>query len=235
MLLHETFKDIEDYLNSKEMLSNREEIFKDDFQPPKNLIFRVFKKPLNSIKVVILGMDPYPKEGVANGLAFAVNKDIKIPKSLLIIKNEIKRSCEIGFIDKQIFNTEEWKTLLHWREQGIFLLNTALTVATGKSGSHIKYWKNFTELVIKHISKNTNCVWLLLGKNAEIYKDLIYNRFIVKDIYENIPINKNYIIIVPHPIAEVYNPNIVFKFTNSNIFIKTNYLLNINRKKQIKF
>src|ERR1051326_4628371 len=127
---------IDDVLNRAEDLRelNTQILPNIEYYPAKENIFNVFRMPLEDIKVVILGQDPYPKEGQAIGYAFAVSESTNKPASLRIIEKEIGHEID--------------KTLSHWREQGVFLLNTALTVEKGKAGSHLNYWQNFTRQVI---------------------------------------------------------------------------------------
>ena len=104
------------------------------YQPLKEDIFRVFEMPVNKIKVVILGQDPYPTPGDAVGLAFATRAERKLPASLRIIIQEIGESVYSFSREdfKPTYDDSDWKTLDHWRKQGVFLLNTALTVETGR-------------------------------------------------------------------------------------------------------
>lgn len=137
------------------------------YYPPREQVFRIIEElPLDKIKVVILGQDCYHSEGQANGLAFSVNKDIKIPPSLRNIFKEIKCS-----FPKTVQSSGD---LTPWVKQGVFLLNCALTVAPGKPGSHAKIWKEYTDSLIKEISENTNGVFFLLwGEFAKGKADLI--------------------------------------------------------------
>src|SRR5262245_6657621 len=104
------------------------------FYPSIENVFRVFRMPLNEIKVVILGQDPYSK-GEAISYSFAIDKYTSIPQSLSTIKNEIVKSDAITSKEVNIM-TSDWKELKHWRRQGVFLLNAALTVQAGESNSH---------------------------------------------------------------------------------------------------
>lgn len=144
--------------------------------PPKELVFKVFEMNIKDIKIILIGQDTYYNKNQANGLAFSVNKDIKIPPSLRNIFKEIKNN----FPER---NYEfEHGDLTRWFEiEKIFLLNTSLTVEEKKPGSHIPNWKNFTDNVIKYIcKKNKNCIFLLLGKYAQGKKDLITNNKIIE-------------------------------------------------------
>ena len=119
------------------------------------------------MKVVILGQDPYHEEGQAMGLSFSVPNGVKKPPSLINIYKEIEN--ETG--DKM----PERGDLTGWAKQGVLLLNTVLTVRAHQANSHKgKGWEEFTDGVIKKISKNTkDVVFLLWGANARSKKQLI--------------------------------------------------------------
>jgi|SRR5687767_15033184 len=194
------------------------------FYPDASQIFRVFSMPLSDIKIVILGQDPY-YNGTANGLAFAVNKEVGVPKSLKIIRDEIinsrvERDTYVNIDDSR------WKTLFHWRGQGIFLLNTALTVGVGESGSHTGIWQWFTRDVIKIISTEVKPVWLLWGAKAKSFKDYIYQpKILFKDTTgpEQVT-NTNVILEADHPAAETYQDSKA-KFSGCNHFNLCNKVL----------
>jgi len=199
------------------------------YQPRPENIFRVFEVPINSIKVVILGQDPYPTPGDAIGLSF-INGTNKVPVSLRNIYKEIIDSTDIETVSP-----------LTWQEQGVFLLNTALTVETGKAGSHLKYWEDFTKRVVSHISTLQPCIWLLWGKKAEKFIPYInMNPFHVnnytKETIEQIPINPdwNYIFTSPHPAAEAYSGGTA-GFFGCNHFYYTNRVLSQLSKSTIKW
>lgn len=212
------------------------------FQPKTEDIFNVFKTPLYKIKVVILGQDPYPNPGYAIGKAFAVTEDTKIPASLRIIQKEIFRSS-VPIIDTVVnsFNNTnpKWRTLDHWSSQGVFLLNTALTVETGNPGSHMKYWNNFTKHIIMKISVLNPCIWLLWGNYAQSFIPYIENAYIInkykEDLIKEIPIKEktNYILTAAHPAAESYRTNA--GFLGCNHFIIVNEVLKKEKNKIINF
>ena len=134
--------------------------------PPKELVFNAFSffKPLDT-KVVIIGQDPYHKKGVANGLSFSVNKDIKIPPSLRNIIQEVNDN-----VGKMTSNID----LISWAQQGVLLLNSSLTVEHGKPGSHMKYWEDFTDNIINQLStQNSDLIFCLWGKYAQKKKKFI--------------------------------------------------------------
>ena len=138
--------------------------------PPRNNIFNAFKyTPLDKVKVVILGQDPYHGEGEAHGLAFSVNHGIKIPPSLKNIYKEI--NLEYGY---DIPNTGY---LVKWAKQGVLLLNTVLTVEKDKPASHkSKGWEIFTDRIISELNESENpIVFMLWGNYAKSKLDLLNN------------------------------------------------------------
>lgn len=178
------------------------------YHPFKEDIFKVFEMPLNDIKVVILGQDPYPTPGDAVGRAFAIEEGRRIPASLRNIKQEVYSGGVITY-DK-LKPLDEWATLDHWTEQGVFLLNTALTVESGKAGSHLRYWEQFTKHIITQISLRQPCIWVLWGRKAQNFMPYIAKQFKVSG-YDNNTIKEipaspewNYILTAPHPAAESY-------------------------------
>ena len=147
-----------------------------NFFPEKSKLFRVFDLcPLNSIKIVILGQDPYhncDKEGnpVAQGIAFSVEKRVNIPSSLGNIFKEIKSNIP-GF------NIPNHGDLTNWIKQGVFLLNVCLTVLPGKPGSHGDLWIGLISKVITSICRtNRDAIFVLWGKKAQSYKKYISSK-----------------------------------------------------------
>lgn len=136
--------------------------------PNKENTFKALElTPLENVKVVILGQDPYHGEGQANGLAFSVNKDIKIPPSLKNIYKELNTDLNIEI--------PTHGDLTHWAKQGVLLLNSVLTVEPGRPGSHANIgWERYTDQIIKQIStEKEHIVFILWGKYAESKKYLI--------------------------------------------------------------
>lgn len=131
--------------------------------PPENLWFNALQStPLNDVKVVILGQDPYPTIGHAHGLCFSVLPDVKpLPKSLLNINKEL-------FTDIQVDNSHTG-FLQPWTKQGVLLLNAVLTVEAGQANSHQnKGWERFTDAIIQAVnSQRENCVFILWGAYAQ--------------------------------------------------------------------
>jgi len=182
------------------------------YYPKKQNIFRVFETPLQDIKVVILGQDPYIHPDEAVGLAFAVCSKKSKPPSLQNIEKEIGHEID--------------RTLIPWMEQGVFLLNTALTVRKGASGTHTELWRTFTGKVINHISKNNPCIWMLWGKHANGFlKDI--DNYVFEYPMED-ELDKNVVLIAAHPAAESYRDDA--GFYGCNHFNKANKALEIQGK-----
>ena len=136
--------------------------------PPGSLIFNAFNStPLSKLKVVILGQDPYHGPGEAMGLCFSVPKGGRVPPSLRNIYKEIHNDLQCTI--------PSHGDLSYWAEQGVFLLNSMLTVAHKSPGSHSKVgWHVFTDEVIRKISElKTGVVFLLWGSFARSKSGLI--------------------------------------------------------------
>jgi uracil-DNA glycosylase len=141
--------------------------------PNSNLCFRAFKEtPLNKIKVVILGQDPYYTPGVADGLAFSTHQEGYIPPSLENIYKEINSDIYDNREDMEKRSAD----LTHWAQQGVFLFNTALTVEVAMPGSHTTLWKPFTNEVLHILNESSPIVFMLWGKHAESYKRYITSK-----------------------------------------------------------
>ena len=136
--------------------------------PPGGLIFHAFDAtPFNNVKVVLLGQDPYHGPGQAHGLAFSVQHGVKPPPSLVNIFKELHE--DVGMPIPSHGNLEPWT------KQGVFLLNTCLTVRATEPLSHSKCgWQEFTDRVIQKISDlKQNVVFLLWGRSAQDKQMLI--------------------------------------------------------------
>ncbi len=180
--------------------------------PRENDIFRVFNLcHMDDVKVIILGQDPYHQPNQANGLAFSVNKDTSHPRSLRNIFKEVSRDCNCPY--PQIGD------LTSWAKQGVFLLNTILTVSEGSPSSHKnKGWEKFTDRVIQLLdNKKTNLVFMLWGKYAQTKTHLV-----TKD--------KHLILTASHP--SPFSARISFNgcshFSKANYYLKKNNITPIN-------
>jgi uracil-DNA glycosylase len=131
--------------------------------PPGNLIFNAFDQtPIEAVRVVILGQDPYHGPGQAHGLSFSVPRGIKPPPSLVNIFKELK--SDIGIV-----NIPTHGDLSAWAQQGVLLLNASLTVRDNEPNSHANLgWAPFTNAVIEAVSRKCDhVVFILWGKFAQ--------------------------------------------------------------------
>lgn len=123
----------------------------------------------SSVKIVILGQDPYHEPNQAHGMAFSVKPGVAIPPSLLNMYKELK--AEYGY------EIPQTGYLLPWAKQGVLLLNTALTVRAGEANSHQgKGWEIFTDRIISALNERKDgVIFLLWGNNARKKRELITN------------------------------------------------------------
>ena len=138
--------------------------------PPEGLIFEAFNAcPLEQLKVVIIGQDPYHGPGQAHGLSFSVTDGVSLPPSLINIFKEIESDIGIPF--------PKSGKLTPWANQGVFLLNATLSVRAHQAGSHQKQgWEAFTDQVIQTIStQKEGVVFMLWGGFAKKKAKLIDN------------------------------------------------------------
>lgn len=178
--------------------------------PPGSLIFNAFNlTPFDTVKVVILGQDPYHGPGQAHGLCFSVPEGVKAPPSLVNIFKEIH--TDLGL---PIAKTGD---LTKWAQQGVLLLNATLTVRENQAGSHQnKGWEIFTDTVIKTLSdQKSGLVFLLWGNYAKNKVPLIDS-------------SKHLILTAPHP-----SPLARGGFFNCKHFSKTNEYLKQQGKETI--
>lgn len=139
-----------------------------EIYPPKDKVFSAFETcDYPDVKVVILGQDPYHEPHQAHGMCFSVNPSIQIPPSLQNIYKELKEDCGC-YIPNNGY-------LMPWSKQGVFLLNTVMSVERGKANSHAKKgWETFTDHTIQKINeKDDPVVFLLWGRNARSKADMI--------------------------------------------------------------
>ena len=139
-----------------------------EIYPPGPLIFNALNStPLDKVKVVILGQDPYHGPGQAHGLCFSVQPGVPAPPSLQNIYKELQRDLNIP--------EPNHGYLQHWAEQGVLLLNTSLTVEQARAGSHAQAgWQQFTDRVIEVVNERCDgVVFLLWGSHAQSKQKLI--------------------------------------------------------------
>lgn len=174
--------------------------------PPSDDIFNAFHlTPLNQVKVVIIGQDPYHEPGQAHGLCFSVKPGVDIPPSLMNIYKELQDDCGCYIPDNGY--------LVKWAEQGVLLLNTVLTVRAHRANSHQgQGWEEFTNAAIRVLNtQDRPIVFILWGKPAQMKKSMLNNPH-------------HLILEAPHP-----SPLSAYRgFFGSRPFSKTNAFLQSN-------
>ena len=172
-------------------------------EPAMPDMFKAFKVGRDQVKVVILGQDPTPQADKATGMAFSLkpNEDPRKVPSVLNMLVELKWEG----IDVGLSNGD----LTPWRNQGVLLLNAALTVRRGQAGSHQGLWTDFTAFLLQHISnKGPRSAWILWGGEAKVFAGLIDT-------------SKHYIKTGGHP-----SPQGCAGFFGGNYFLCANQFLN---------
>ncbi len=188
----------------------RNQILTQKVYPPAKDIFKAFDLcPLDKVKVVIIGQDPYHGYHQANGLSFSVNKGIILPPSLQNIYKEIYNDLGI--------KPSSSGDLSRWAKQGVLMLNSVLTVLANKPASHSNMgWEQFTDAVIDVLNSNRkNIVYMLWGKYAG-EKGLVIDK-------EN-----NLVLTSAHP-----SPYSALNFFGNHHFSKCNKYLEENNIKPI--
>ena len=139
-----------------------EEYAQKTIYPPREDVFTCFTScPLQDVKVVILGQDPYHQPQQAHGLCFSVRKGVPVPRSLKNIYRELKDDLGV--------DAPSHGCLLEWARQGVFLMNTVMTVREGEAYSHNKKgWEVFTDTVISVLNEQEQgIVFVLWGNHAQ--------------------------------------------------------------------
>lgn len=189
----------------------KEKYNNNNIAPAYEDIFKVFKLiKFQDVKVIILGQDPYPTQGDANGIAFSVNRQDKLPPSLKNIYKELEK--DLGVV-RTSGNLEDLV------RQGVLLLNTVLTVEVGNVKSHAKIgWQKVTDEVIKQLNDCGEKVFVLLGNDAQKYEKHLTN-------------STNIILKTSHP-----SPLAVYRgFSGSRIFSQINASLKKLNKTKINW
>ena len=201
----------ESFIRLKKFLKSEKEM--QIIYPAGNKIFSAFNLcPFNSVKIVIIGQDPYHGPKQANGLCFSVSDGIKLPPSLQNIFKELKDDLDLEIPASG--------NLEHWAEQGVIMLNATLTVRARQAGSHQKKgWEEFTDNVIRILSKEKeNLIFLLWGRYAQNKAEIIDNE-------------KHYILTAAHPSPFSAHSG----FFGCKHFSKTNEILKKLNQKPIKW
>jgi uracil-DNA glycosylase len=177
------------------------------FTPTLKDIFKAFEEcPYDKLKVILVGQDPYPQFGVADGIAFSCSKTNQLQPSLRYMLSEVNVTLYGG----HPVSTDV--DLTRWANQGILMLNTALTTTVNKIGQHYKIWQPFIAYLFDYLTLNHNgLVYVYLGKQAKEWADAIS---------EN-----NYKFFLSHPASAAYNGS---KWDSKNLFLETQVIIKQN-------
>ncbi|MCU4174983.1 uracil-DNA glycosylase [Carboxylicivirga sp. N1Y90] len=205
--------------------------------PLPERVLHFMTRDVKNAKVVIIGQDPYPQEGVATGRAFEVgtlkswhstfrNTSLKnIVRALYFADtgnyltfNQIKPQLQTGGLFDQMFQLLEPDELFkYWEEQGVLLLNTSFTCEVGVPGSHAKIWSEFTKQLLSYIDqKNENLNWFLWGNHA-------------KEITAHLTLKNKYVTNHPMICKEGESD---FLFGNTKPFVETSQLIDWTGKRK---
>ncbi len=147
------------------------------FTPPLKQVFRAFEEcPVDKLKVIIIGQDPYPHFGVADGIAFSCANTGKPQPSLVKIFEAVENTVYDNW------PIEQNPDLTRWANQGVLLLNSALTCEIDKVGSHYNVWKEFIAYTMDILNfTDTGLIFVLMGKQAQELEGLIgEHHYIIK-------------------------------------------------------
>jgi uracil-DNA glycosylase len=175
-----------------------------DVYPADSDVFAAFHlTPFDAVKVVILGQDPYPNPGQAMGLSFSVPRGVRLPTSLVNIHAAMRTEG---------LTPPEHGDLTGWARQGVFMLNTALTVPRGAAGKHLAAWRPFTDAVIRVLSaRDQPVVFVLWGAKAQ--------RVLRRQLIDT---DRHGVVVAPHPAARAAAQT---RFRQAQTFTKVNNML----------
>lgn len=184
------------------------------FTPVIKDLFKAFEEcPYENLKVVVIGQDPYPQANVADGISFSCSHTLKEQPSLRFIFDEIERTVYDPSKpqDESVIKREDYNPdLKRWSNQGVLMLNTALTCEVNNIGSHIDLWKPFVTHLLDYLaSYNSGILYVFLGKKSQVWHKMI-------------PTN-NYKFFAPHPAAAAYTGS---KWNSGDLFNNINNVLN---------
>ena len=185
------------------------------FTPPMKNWFRAFEEcPYSELKVVIIGQDPYPGIHQADGIAFSLSEAEQIQPSLQYMFDAINKTVYNGV------NVSRDMDLKRWSNQGVLLLNSALTTTIGKIGQHYLIWRPFIAYLLDILSwNNPGLVYIYMGKKAEEWIECVNDN--------------NYKFTVSHPASASYN-NMTY-WESKDVFVKTKDILKQNYKFDIEW
>lgn len=183
-----------------------------DITPSPSKLFKAFEIcDANKLKVVIVGMDPYPKKGVANGVAFCCKDSSRIEKSLQYINKDISETFDVDLVLT--------KDLTFLAEQGVLLLNGALTCVVGKPGSHTELWFGFMARLLNTIAvMNHDVIFVFMGAKAKLLSN-------------SLPQDRK-IFLTSHPASAVYSGG---KWDSKKLWLHVNKELHARNKQEISW
>jgi len=199
--------DFQDVLNNLVKLRNSGK----RITPPLKNVFRAFKEcPAAETKVVIIGQDPYPQFNVADGIAFSCGNTNVPEASLRYIFNDINDN-----VADEYKSGDDSCDLARWSNQGVLLINTAMTTNIGEVGKHYEIWSDFLVNLLDYFQwNNPDVVFVMLGKKAQEWNDYIGDNYIK--------------IHASHPASAAYQKQ--SKWNSDNVFTKINEaLIKINK------
>jgi uracil-DNA glycosylase len=173
------------------------------FTPVLKDLFRAFEEcPYDQLKVVVVGQDPYPKANAADGIAFSCSKNGVMQASLRYIFSDLKETIDPEYVE----NID----LKRWSNQGVLMLNTALTTRIGKIGMHIELWRPFMNYLFDMLnSYNPGTLYVFMGNKAKAWKDHV---------------NKNnFKFFTTHPASAAYTGK--RRWDSGDVFNKVNQVL----------
>ena len=179
------------------------------FTPPLSQMFKAFEEcPVNDLKVIILGQDPYPQFGVADGIAFSCSNTKELQPSLSYVLDEINRTVYKGHPGSLDVD------LTRWSNQGVLMLNTALTTTVNKIGQHYTIWQPFIAYLFDQLTWHKNgLVYVYMGKEAKSWEDAVNDN--------------NLKIFTAHPASAAYQQQQTWDckdmFNVTNEFLAKNY------------
>lgn len=182
--------------------------------PPLKNVFRAFQEcPVKTVRVVMIGQDPYPQFGVADGIAFSCGNSNYPEASLRYMMKEIRLT-----VPEEQKDPLQSADLKRWSNQGVLMLNCALTTNVGEIGKHYQLWSDFIAFVLDYLAwNNQGTVYVMLGKKAQEWDDFIYD--------SNVKIN------VSHPASAAYNNQ--SRWESNDLFNKINQSLVSNNQTSI--
>lgn len=178
--------------------------------PAGKQVFNAFRMtPLDKVRVVLLGTEPYEKADYSNGLAFGTNME-KLPASLIKLYDGIENDISNGL---DLYKNNRTGDLSSWTNQGVLLLNCALTVSKDLPGSHIDLWKPFTENLIRRLcAVKRDLIFISLGEEAKKYTEVV-NPF------------RNFVYLAEHPKTAAKEKR---DWKHNSVFTKTNLAIKLN-------